>query len=88
MYALDIKPELDKVFAKLAKKNPKQLEIIFKKAEEIVKNPHHYKNLRAPLQHWKRVHIDASFVLAFSVDEKTKTVILEDYEHHDRIYKP
>lgn len=87
MYDLDIKPELDKVFAKLAKKNPKQLEIIFKKAEEIVKNPHHYKNLRAPLQHWKRVHIDASFVLAFSVDEETKTVILEDYEHHDKIYK-
>ena len=47
MYDLEIKPELDKVFAKLAKKNPKQLEIIFKKAEEIVENPPRYKNFRA-----------------------------------------
>ena len=87
MYDLYIRPKLDKKFAKLAKKNPKQLEIIFKKVEEIVKNPHHYKNLRAPLQHWKRIHIDASFVMTFSIDEETKKVILEDYEHHDKIYK-
>ena len=60
--------------------------IIEKKVEEIIQNPHHYKNLRAPLQHWKRVHIDRSFVLVFSVDETTKTIIFEDYDHHDNIY--
>jgi len=30
----------------LSKKNPKQLEIIFKKVEEIAKDPHSFKNLR------------------------------------------
>lgn len=87
MYTLAIRDGLDKTFRKLSKKNPKQLEIIFHKAEEILLNPHHYKNLRAPLQHWKRVHIDASFVLTFSVDERTKTVTLEDYDHHNNIYE-
>ena len=69
------------------KKNPKQAEIIAKKSEESVLNPHRYKNLRSPLGHWKRVHIDKHFVLTFSVDENTKTVILEDFDHHDNIYK-
>ena len=87
MYLLDIKPELDEKFNKLIKKNKKQYDIIMKKVEEILENPNHYKNLRTPLQNWKRVHIDNNFVLAFSVDENTKTVILEDYDHHDKIYK-
>jgi len=58
-----------------------------KKSQEIVINPHRYKNLRAPLNHWKRVHIDNHFVLTFSIDEDRKTIILEDYDHHDNIYK-
>ena len=87
MYSLLIRPELDKKLSKLIKKNRKQYEIIMKKAGEIILNPQHYKNLRAPLQHWKEVHIDKHFVLTFSVDENTKTVTLEDYDHHDKIFK-
>lgn len=86
MYSLSIRPELDDELAKLAKKDKKRYEIILKKVEEILQNPQHYKNLRAPLQHWKRVHIDKHFVLTFSVDEDTKTVTLEDFDHHDNIY--
>lgn len=87
MYILEIRPSLKKRLEKLAKKNPKQAEIIAKKSEEIIINPQHYKNLKAPLQDWKEVHIDKSFVLTFSVDENTKTVILEDYDHHDKIFR-
>lgn len=86
MYSLDIKAELDKKLAKLYKKNKKQYDIIMNKIEEIVQNPQHYKNLRAPLQHLKEVHIDKHFVLTFSVDENTKKVTLEDFEHHDEIF--
>lgn len=86
-YSLDIRPFLKKKLSKLGKRSQKQAEIIAKKSEEIIRNPHRYKNLRAPLNEWKRVHIDKHFVLAFSIDEKTKTVILEDYDHHDNIYK-
>ncbi|MEX0920314.1 MAG: hypothetical protein WDZ69_01895 [Candidatus Pacearchaeota archaeon] len=87
MYVLGIKPALRKKLEKLGKKNSKQADIVSKKVEEILKNPHRYKNLRKPLQEWKRVHIDRSFVLTFSIDENKKKIILEDYDHHDKIYK-
>ncbi len=86
MYDYELRRSVEKIFFKLAKKNPKQLEIIYKKIEEIRQNPHHYKNLRSPLQHLKRIHIDKSFVLVYSIDEQRKTIIIEDYDHHDNIY--
>ena len=74
MYSLEIDEELLKKLDKLSKKNKKQVEIILKKADEILKDPHRYKNLKAPLNMWKRVHIDKHFVLAFSVNDNNKTV--------------
>lgn len=61
--------------------------IIRKKVAWLRQNPHACKNLRRPLQRWKRVHIDGSFVLCFSVDDEEKTITLEDFDHHDRIYR-
>jgi YafQ family addiction module toxin component len=87
MYKLFVRKSVETIFLKLAKKNPKQLEIIHKKINGIRENPQHYKNLKKPLQHLKRVHIDSNFVMLFSVDETSKTVIIEDYNHHDNIYK-
>jgi len=86
-YSVSIRSSLDSKLQKLSKRNKKLVDIIKKKVEEIVKNPQHYKNLRAPLQDLKRVHIDRHFVLTFSVDESTKTITLEDFDHHDSIYK-
>lgn len=86
MYSVITNPRLDKIFEKLEKKNRKQLEIIEKKINEVVLNPHHYKHLKAPMQHLKRIHIDDHFVLTFSVDEDKKEIILKDYAHHDEIY--
>lgn len=86
-YELYVKPAIEKIFLKLGKKNHKQLEIIYNKLVEVCGNPHHYKNLRAPLNAWKEVHIDSHFVLAFSIDEKLKRVQIEYYDHHDKIFK-
>ena len=87
MYKVETSSAVDKIFSKLSKKNQKQLEIITRKVEEILENPQHYKNLRKPLQFLKAVHIDKHFVLTFSVDENNKLVLLEDYDHHDKIYE-
>jgi|TARA_B100001971_G_C18159041_1_gene520331 YafQ family addiction module toxin component len=87
MYSFDIKEQLDKKFQKLSKKNPTQLKIIHNKIQEVIQNPQHFKNLRKPFQRYKRVHIDKSFVLIFSVDEENKKVIFEEFDHHDRIYQ-
>jgi len=87
MYSLAVKPGLEKKLAKLFKKNKKQYEMIMKKTKKILETPQHYKNLRAPLNFLKEIHIDKHFVLTFSVDENTKTVTLEDYNHHTKIFK-
>lgn len=88
MYCLDIKPEADKIFKKLAKKNPKQLQIIDKKIKEIRINPfHEYKFLRKPLQSFNRVHIDNHFVLIFKIDHENKIVDIYYFDHHNKVYK-
>jgi len=86
MYFLDTKPNIDKIFFKLEKKNPKQMQIIFKKIEQIVENPYHFKPLNGDMHGARRVHIDKSFVLTYEIDEENKVVRLLDYEHHDKIY--
>ena len=86
MYSYEFRASLEKKFFKLARKNPVQLEIIYKKIQEIIQNPQHYKNLRAPLQHLKRVHIDKSFVLIFSINENEKKIVFEEFDHHNSIY--
>jgi len=86
MYLLDTKPDVDKIFSKLSKKDPKQLRIIFRKIEQIVENPYHFKPLRGDMKGARRVHIDKSFVLIYEIDEENKLVRLLDYNHHDNIY--
>ena len=87
MYEYELRKSVEKIFFKLAKKNPKQLKITSSKIKEIRSDPYHYKKLRRPLQHLRRAHIDKSFVLVFSINESKKLVIIEDYDHHDQIYK-
>lgn len=84
-YHVEISPKLRKEFRKLKKKDQLLLIAINKKVEEIKLDPQSYKNLNAPLNNLKRVHV-GSFVLLFSVDETTKTIKLEYFEHHDNAY--
>ncbi len=86
MYSYELRKSVEKDFFKLAKKNPTQLKIIYKKIQEIVQNPQHYKNLKKPLENIRRVHIDKSFVLLFSVDELNNKIIIEEFSHHDEAY--
>ena len=87
MYRLEILLQVDKTFKKLIKKDKKQLLAINKKIEELLKNPKLGKPLHFPLQNLRRVHILKSFVLIYSINEKEKTVVIREYEHHDNIYK-
>ena len=84
----EIKPSLTKILDKLAKKDKNSYEQIIKKIKEIMnsKDVNHYKNLKTPLQHLKRVHIKGSFVLTFKYAESEDKVIFYDFDHHDRIY--
>ena len=88
MYDLYIKPEVDKIFSKLAKKDRKQLQIINKKINNILKNPdHEYKFLMEPLQTFNRIHLNKHFVLIFKIDHKKKRVEIYFYGNHDEVYQ-
>jgi mRNA-degrading endonuclease RelE of RelBE toxin-antitoxin system len=87
MYSVSFKPDLWKEFLRLNRKDPKQFRILMKKVDEILKDPHRFKNLRAPLNDWKRVRIQNKFILTYSVDEESRVVTLELYEHRDRVYE-
>jgi len=86
MRSFFIFPSLQKKLKKLFKKDKVMYEIIMKKIEEICscKNINHYKNLRNPLQEFKRVHIKSSFVLIFKVSQDN--IEFYNLDHHDNIY--
>jgi YafQ family addiction module toxin component len=83
---LEVVKSVDKIFEKLGKKNPEQLEEINKKIQQMLENPHQFKPLRFPMQHMRRIHI-GSFVLIYDIDENRKIVTIRRYEHHDEVYK-
>jgi len=62
--------------------------MVWKKINEIInsKNVEHYKNLKSPLNDFKRVHLDKSFVLIFKHDKFKDKIIFYDFNHHDKIY--
>jgi len=88
MHEFEIEEGLHKILVKLFKKDKKRYDIIFKKIQEIATSSsiEHYKNLKFPLNEFKRVHIDGSFVLIFKYDKTQDKIIFYDLDHHDKIY--
>lgn len=89
MCEFSVEEKLSKVMNKISKKDPAMYNELLKKIDEIInyENINHYKNLRKPLQHLKRVHIKKSFVLTFRYIESEDRVLFYDFDHHDNIYK-
>jgi mRNA-degrading endonuclease RelE of RelBE toxin-antitoxin system len=85
--SVDVRPHLEKILEMLYEKDPVTYWMILRKMREIVlsKDINHYKNLRAPLQQLKRVHIRKSFVLTFRAEGDM--IRFYDFDHHDRIYE-
>jgi len=83
-FLLDIPPHLDKKFAKIAKKDKKQIEAINKTIIEVLEDPTHFKPLRGDKKGSRRVHVWKAFVLVYEL--KGNVVKLLDYDHHDNIY--
>ena len=71
------------------KKDKRRYKIAMKIIEEITvsKKIDHYKNLRKPLQDYKRVKINAHFVILFKYDKCKDSIYFFDLDHRDNIYK-
>jgi len=89
MRKFSIEENLKRILKKLFKKDRVAYNIIMNKIQEILicEDVNHYKNLRNPLKHLKRVHIRGPFVLTFKYIESDDKVIFYDFDHHDNIYK-
>jgi len=87
LYKLEIRKHVEKTFKKMVKKDPVQEKAVKRKLRQIIEEPYRFKPLRKPMQGKRRVHAFGPFVLIYSIREKDKTVIVEDYNHHDSIYK-
>jgi len=89
MRKFSIEKNLHKILQKFAEKDKKKYEIIWKKIYQILNDPNieHYKNLKYPMERFKRVHIDKSFILIFKYNKKEDGVHFYDFDHHDKVYK-
>jgi YafQ family addiction module toxin component len=83
-----IEETLKKDLSKLFKRDKNTYSSIMNKIEEIVccNDVNHYKNLKRPMNEYKRVHVNTSFVLVFKYLEKENKVVFIYFDHHDKIY--
>lgn len=84
-YVLEVSEKLDKIFAKLAKKDKLQFEILSRKINEILENPQIGEPLRGNMAGQRSVHV-RNFVLVYEIIEHQKVIRLLDYDHHDVVY--
>ena len=89
MREFSIETNLKKKIAKISKKDKVMYSALMNKMNEILtcEDVNHYKNLKRPLEDFKRVHIKGSFVLLFKYIQSENKVIFYDLEHHDNVYR-
>ncbi len=89
MRKFSLEENLRKTIDKIAKKDKVLYLALMKKMEEILNcsDVNHYKNLRRPLQDFKRVHVKSSFVLIFKYFQAEDKIVFYDLDHHDQIYR-
>ena len=84
-YELIVPEHLDRIFAKLSKKDKLQFEILTKKIKTILENPQIGEPLKGNMAGQRSVHI-RNFCLIYEIIENEKAVKLLDYDHHDNVY--
>lgn len=89
MHKFSIETSLKKTIHEISRKDKVMYKILMKKMEQIIASQdlNHYKNLRKPLEDFKRVHIKSSFVLLFKYIQSEDKIMFFDLDHHDNIYK-
>jgi YafQ family addiction module toxin component len=87
IYRKQIDRGLVSILKKLSKKDRKLFDAAMKKIEEVSANPQRYKPLRYDLKGRRRVRLEKSFVLVFSIDEEERIVTFLDLQHHDEVYR-
>ena len=69
-YSLETRKHVEKIFEKIAKKDPMQEKAVKRKIMQILEEPYRFKPLRKPMQGLRRVRAFGPFVLTYSINEK------------------
>lgn len=90
MYQIYFDPELQDILDHIKESQPDKYNAIITKIKQVAENLEwssgHYKNLKYPLNNYRRTHLN-HYVLIFKVNTNEKSVLFVDYDHHDNIYK-
>jgi len=90
MFNYDLTDELRKKLEVLCKKDKVLAEIFYKKIQEITnrdeKGINSYKNLKSPLNEFKRIHLTSNYILLFSADINKNRIVFVDIMHRDKVY--
>ena len=88
MFTYSISDELQKKLRKIASKDKVLAQIFYKKVQEIVnrdeKTINAYKNLRSPLNEYKRIHLTDNYILLFAVGGSH--IVFVDIRHWDNVF--
>ena len=88
MFSYDFSDILRKKLDKLAKRDRVLAEIFYKKVQEVIQRDeitiNAYKNLKSPMNAYKRIHLTDNYILLFAVEGKH--IVFVDIRHWDDVY--
>ncbi len=89
MFTYDITDILRKKLKKLAKKDKILAKTFYKKLQEVINRNegtiNSYKNLKSPMNEFKRIHLTDNYILLFKVEKKH--IVFVDVKHWDHVYE-
>ncbi len=89
MFSFDVSDILRKKLEKIGKKDKVLAQNFYRKLKEIIdrdeKSINMYKNLKSPMNDYKRIHLTDNYILLFVVENKH--IIFIDIKHWDDVYK-
>lgn len=89
MFSYDLSDVLRKKLKKIAKKDRILAQNFYRKVQEVIKKDegsiNTYKNLKSPMNEFKRIHLTDNFILVFAV--QGNHIVFVDIKHRDVVYK-
>ncbi len=88
MFSYNFSDVLRKKLEKIGKRDKVLAQIFYRKIQEIInrdeKGVNAYKNLRSPLNMYKRIHLTDNYILLFAAAEKH--IVFVDIRHWDDLF--
>jgi mRNA-degrading endonuclease RelE of RelBE toxin-antitoxin system len=89
MFTFDLTDELRRKIEVILRKDKLLAEAFRRKVAEVInrdeKTINAYKNLRSPLNEYKRIHLTSNYVLLFAVSKNH--IVFVDIAHIDKVYR-